>query len=69
MIKEIVLKKVKKELREDESFLESGAIDSLGFIEILQEIEEKLNKSIDFEEVEPNKIATIKGLKEYFEVE
>ena len=68
-IEDIVMQKAKKEIKEDENFIESGAIDSLAFIEILQEIEVRFNKNIDFDEVEPNQIATIQGLKEYFGLE
>lgn len=68
-IEEIIKQKAKKEILEDENFIESGAIDSLSFIEIIEELENRFNKTIDFDKVEPEKLTSIKGLKEYFNVE
>lgn len=68
-IEDVIRQKAKKEIKENENFIESGAIDSLAFIEILQEIEEEFEKSIDFDEIEPNQITTIIGLKEYLGLE
>ena len=68
-IEEIIKQKAKKEINNDENFIESGAIDSLTFIEIIEELENLYNKPIDFDETDPTKLTTINGLKEYFYVE
>ncbi len=47
---------------ENTSLIESGIIDSMMFVNILLEIEEKYNVEIDFENIEMSSITTIKGL-------
>jgi len=46
----------------EENFIESGVIDSLGFLELLMAIEQKFNAQINFTELDPSEFTTLKGL-------
>ena len=66
-LEELIQNRAKKRISPKENFLDSGAIDSLAFIELIAQIEDTYEIEIDFDEVEPNEIATIDGLKGYIE--
>jgi len=45
-----------------ENFIESGVIDSFGFLELLMAIEQEFNAQINFTELDPSEFTTLKGL-------
>jgi D-alanine--poly(phosphoribitol) ligase subunit 2 len=51
-------------LEYDEPLFESGLIDSLGFIKLLQFIENKFNVSVDMSEVTMDKFGTINDIEQ-----
>jgi acyl carrier protein len=61
---EIIKIKAKKEFDIEENLIENHIIDSIDFIYIISEIENRFNVNIDFLEIEPSKITTVKGLWE-----
>ena len=61
---EIIKIKAKKEFDIEENLIENQIIDSIDFIYIISEIENRFNVNIDFLEIEPSKITTVKGLWE-----
>jgi acyl carrier protein len=56
-----------RELAHDEPLFESGLIDSLGFIKLLEFIEKKFNISIAMSEVTMDKFETIDGIEKFIE--
>lgn len=46
----------------NESLIVSGLFDSLDFISMLMELENKYNVDIDFEDADPTEFTTIRGL-------
>ena len=61
---EIIKIKAKKEFDIEENLIENQIIDSIDFIYIISEIENRFKVNIDFLEIEPSKITTVKGLWE-----
>jgi len=61
---EIIKIKANKEFDIEENLIENNIIDSIDFIYIISEIENRFNVNIDFLEIEPSKITTVKGLWE-----
>jgi len=66
---EIIQKRAKSEFDIDTNLIQEGVIDSIDFMNIISEIEEKFNVEIDFLEIDPQKITTINGLWEIINVE
>jgi len=52
---------------DDESFLESGIIDSTGVIEVVAWIEENYNFSVDDEDLVPEKFDSVGNLAKYID--
>ena len=52
---------------DDESFLESGIIDSTGVIEVVAWIEENYNFSVDDEDLVPEKFDSVSNLTKYID--
>ncbi len=50
------------EIDESCSMLESGLVDSFGFIALLSAIEKEFNVEINFSELDPSEFVTFKGL-------
>lgn len=50
---------------ENKSLIESGAVDSMTYVNVLLEIEDSLNIEIDFENIELASIVSLKGLCDY----
>ena len=48
----------------DFNLLESGMIDSLGFTNLIADIEKRFDVEIDFERFDPAELATLSGLVE-----
>ncbi len=46
----------------EENFIESGVIDSFGFLELLVSIEQKFNSQINFAELDPSEFTNLDGL-------
>ncbi len=46
----------------EENFVESGVIDSFGFLELLMSIEQKFNTQINFAELDPSEFTNLEGL-------
>ena len=46
----------------EENFIESGTIDSFGFLELLVAIEQKFNIQINFAELDPELFTNLGGL-------
>ncbi len=46
----------------EENFIESGVIDSFGFLELLVAIEQKFNVQINFAELDPESFTNLSGL-------
>ncbi len=55
----------RKEINEDESFLQSGIIDSTGVLELVNFIEETYNIKVEDEELVPENLDSIKNLIAY----
>ncbi len=51
-----------KEIKTDESLLDSGIIDSTGILELIMFLEEKFNITIEDDELTPENLDTIKNL-------
>jgi acyl carrier protein len=47
---------------DDINFVEAGAVDSLGFMKLIREIETQFDTEIDMSEADPEELATISGL-------
>ena len=59
------LKRIKMkpgQLQDDDNFLEKGILDSVGFLEFINQLEQKMNLSIDFSELDPAEFSTLSGL-------
>ncbi len=52
-------------INDETSLLETGLVDSTGFIELLVPIEEKFKIEIDFSELDPEEFTTISGLSKH----
>jgi len=63
-LKDIIKKRAKKEFNETDNLIAQGIIDSIDFINIIGEIEEEYGVEINFLEIDPQKITTLKGLWE-----
>lgn len=46
----------------EENLIESGIIDSFGFLELLMSIEQEFNAQINFTELDPSEFTTLEGL-------
>lgn len=53
-------RKIENGLPDDYDFLLSGAIDSLGILKLIMELKEHFGVSIDFEEIDPEKMTIVK---------
>ena len=51
-----------KDLTDDVNFVTSGIIDSMGFFELMGDIEDKFNVELDFSEKDPKEFTTIEEL-------
>jgi len=49
---------------EDDDLLASGALDSMGFIELLVHVESIIGKKIDLTDLDPNEFTSIRGLSQ-----
>ena len=58
----IVKKRAKRKFDENDNLIQNAIIDSIDFISIMLELEREFNVKIDFTEVEPQNLTTIKGL-------
>jgi len=67
-VKEFILEKLRNRVGDvedknlEENFIESGIIDSFGFLELLMSIEQKFNTQINFTDLDPSEFATLDGL-------
>jgi acyl carrier protein len=61
---DIVSKKTSKSFSVDDNLIDNHIIDSIDFISIIAEIEQVFDIEIDFLELDPKQITTIKGLWE-----
>jgi acyl carrier protein len=56
---------VSSSLQYDESLLKRGIIDSMGFIQLIQFIEEEFNIKVENEEMIPENFETISGIARF----
>ena len=67
-VKEFILAELRKRggdienINMEENFIESGVIDSFGFLELLISIEQEFNIHINFAELDPSEFTTLEGL-------
>lgn len=54
-----------KQLENDESLFESGLIDSLGFIKLIEFIEKEFKVSVDMSEVTMDKFGTVNDIERF----
>jgi len=54
-----------EELRDDDSFLEKGVIDSTGVLELVEWIEETFNFKVEDEELVPENLDSINNLEKF----
>lgn len=57
------------EVADDLDLIEAGLIDSLGMLEIIAAVEERLGLEIDFEELEPERLRAIGPFSRFVEQE
>ncbi len=55
------------ELRDDDAFLQLGIVDSLGFMEIVQELEERYGIGVDIAEITEDNMGSIDALARFVE--
>ena len=55
------------EIKEDDSFLESGIIDSTGILELIAFLEEKYGISIDDDEIVPENLDSLKNIADFLQ--
>jgi acyl carrier protein len=60
----IIKKRAKKDFDIEDNLIGEGIIDSIDFINIIFEIENEFAVEINFLEIDPQKITTVKGLWE-----
>jgi acyl carrier protein len=67
-IKEFILGELRKRagdienINMEENLIESGVIDSFGFLELLMSLEQEFNIQINFAELDPAEFTTLEGL-------
>lgn len=67
-VKEFILEELTKRVGDlsdkdtDANFIESGIIDSFGFLELLMAIEQKFGAQINFADLDPSEFTTLEGL-------
>ncbi len=54
-----------EDLKDDDSFLEKGVIDSTGVLELVEWIEETFNIKVDDEELVPENLDSINNLEKF----
>lgn len=52
-------------LTDDHDLLSSGIISSVGYIELISELENQFSVNFDFENTNPDQFSSIKGIVEY----
>ena len=57
---------VAADVRDDESLLGAGIFDSVSFLELINTLEEKASKPVDFSQMDPEEFTTIHSLVQYF---
>lgn len=58
------LHSVPVDVKEDTDLIASGALDSMGFIELLLFVESITGQKIDLSDLDPNEFTTIQGLSQ-----
>jgi len=58
----IIKSKARKEFDNEENLIENGVLDSIDFIYVINEIENKFGIAIDFLEIDPSQITSVNGL-------
>ncbi len=52
-------------MNDDTDLLESGIIDSFGFLELVMHLEQETGVSFDFSEITPDQLTTLGALKQH----
>ena len=57
-------KSIDLSIRDDLQFIQSGLMDSVGFLDFLAEIEDALDVELDFEDMDPEEFLSVAGFKQ-----
>lgn len=55
-----------RQKNDDFNFLEAGYMDSFGFVDLMNHLEEKTGIIADLAEADPTELGTLKGLTQYY---